>query len=93
MSKIGVIYSKEDGLDIGFESEESRELFTRYLKQMGQTPSKDVLVKVKADDKQTLEEIGKAKELVSLIERANSLADELAQTVGKLKLGFKVESV
>ena len=60
---------------------------------MEQTASKDVLDKVKADDKQILDEIGKASELVSLIERANSLADELAQAVGKLKLEFKVGSV
>ena len=35
----------------------------------------------------------KAEELIQAIEKANLLADELAQKIGRMKLGFKVSRV
>ena len=53
----------------------------------------EVNVKVSMDANSKEEALKDAEELISAIEKANSLADELAQKVGNLKLGFQIGRV
>ena len=54
---------------------------------------KEVDVKVSMDANSKEEVLKDAEELISAIEKANSLADELARKVGHLKLGFQIGRV
>lgn len=52
-----------------------------------------VNVKVSMDSGSKEDVLKDVEELISAIEKANSLADELARKVGNLKLGFQIGRV
>ena len=53
----------------------------------------EIKVKISLDDASKETATKEAEEMISLIEKASSLADELARKVGEMRLGFKVGRV